>query len=395
MVRGKAVISMKKMPAKELECKIQVKPEHMLLVALAIAIVLAPWAAKPFIDTFAIGTSFARAYGFAAYLFLLAVASVFAPLFAGRIPKGIWKAQVALIAFLLLYGFFGQMHLDAGFGGKAGQKMYAFDQEGYSSTSFVHNHVLKAIFCPFNPEKEDVDCARPIARHFPPEYIDIARAIWALAGFLSLLAYLGLEKPGDKAAYSILSFASLRTAVDGGLLSFDLVMFCMLIAFHAAKENRVRASVAGLPVGAAIVVAVSLLLGYSPQVPQNIFPMLIFLYSVWLFFESPRRFYPLLALALLAPLLLDVKVVQNRWAPEACQNAGVDYGFNETAIGSMYTHCEAEITLECGKVWAGNGNVTYSGYKIKKMPLLISKALSQKCGFGVFDIENRSETEDG
>ena len=384
---------MKKLPVKKNsengDGRLEIRPEHALLFALSLAIVLFPWAAKPFIDTFAIGKSFARVYGFAVYLFLLAATSVIAPLMRSRIPGNIWKAQVALIALLFLYGFFGQMHLNAEMGSKADRVLTAFDQEGYSGTSFKHNHILKAIFCPFNPNSEDVDCARPIARYFPAIYIDAAMAVWLLAGILSLFAYLMLEKPSDKAAYIILSFAALRTAVDGGLLSFDLVTFCMLIAFYVAKEKRVQKSTIGLPVGVTIVTAISLLLGYVPQISQNIFSMLLVLFPICLFFESPRRFFPLLALALLAPLfLVDSEIVRNRWAPEICQNAGVDYGLYKTVNGNMYTHCEAEIDVGCGRISAGNGSVMYTGYWIKTPQLAISKALSRKCGTGVFDIDS-------
>ena len=375
-------------------CGLCIKQEHVLLAAIAFAIILFPLAAKPFIDTFAIGKSFAREYGFAVYLLLLAGTSFIAPMLNQHIPKNTWKAQVALIAFLFIYGFAGQMYFNAEIGSKAPNSIIlALDQEGYTSTSFGHNHVLKTIFCPFGIDSENVDCARPVAKYFPAMYIDIARIIWALAGFMSLLAYVRLEKPGDKAAYAILSFAALRTAVDGGLLNFDLVTFCMLIAFHIARKNRVRETLVGLPVGFTIVTAMSLLLGFFPRVSNSIFPMLLVLYPICIFFENPRKFFPLLALTLLVPIMLvNDGMAQDRWAPEACQNAGVDYLLNETANGTMYTNCEASVSLACGNVSAGNGNVSYIGYKLKNTPLVISKALSQQCRFGVFSIENVSMT---
>jgi hypothetical protein len=386
---------MKKTAAKGILSELRIKPEHALLVAIALFIVLFPLAAKPYIDTFSIGKSLARAYGFAAYLVLLAGASFFAPLLKRHLPKGIWKAQLALIGFLFLYGFFGQMHLKAELGNEPRSVLFLFDQQGYTVSSFWHNHVLKNIFCPFNPDQEDVDCARPIASHFPSGYFDIARAAWALAGFLSLLAYLRLEKPGDKAAYAILSFASLRTAVDGGLLSFDFVMFCMLTAFHIARENRLKATVAGLPIGFSIVTASSLLLGYMPSVPSNIFPMLMMLYPIALFFESPKRFYPLLALSFIAPFfLVGNDLVQDRWAPNACQNAHVDIGQNEKANGTIYTDCEAEAKLWCGNVSSFGGRVEYTGYKVEKIPILIAKALSQECAAGAFSIDSRNMTSE-
>lgn len=363
--------------------------EQLALAAIAFAIFAFPWAAKPYVDTFSLGTSYARVYGFAAYLAAIAATSIGLSLANIKVPEIAWKVQLLLVAFLFAYGFFGETLFSSTFAGSSDTIYVSFDQQGYSTTAFKHIHVLKAIFCQFNPDQEDVDCARPFMRFYPPIYFDIARVAWLVAAILSVLVYSNFSRVQDKAAYAILSFASLRTAVDGGLLSTDFISFSMLAILLIAKNDKFKLSLLGAPLGASIVVILSLWLSL-PTALSSTFPALLCLvYPLGFFLSAPRERFPALLLVLATPLLVSVPLVENRWSDEACVLAGANYTESVEITGTYYTSCRAEVALPCGNIsLPGNGNLRYSGAKVRNAHVLISKALSSECGYGVFTLSN-------
>ncbi|MCX6769210.1 MAG: hypothetical protein NT051_00840, partial [Candidatus Micrarchaeota archaeon] len=195
--------------------------EKAVAVAILALALLFPTQIKPFIDTFAFGTSLGKIYAFAVYVLLLAFL---------RLPFKLEGKHVLLaLAVLFAFGLFGQIYYQSQSGTDYGSKTFMFDSRGYTSTHINHIHVSKTSLCLISPS-DDFDCARPAIPYLPPFYPQIGMLLLLIAVAACLSYYPSLSSP-DKVAYAILSFASLKCALDGGFFNFESIAFFMLIPF--------------------------------------------------------------------------------------------------------------------------------------------------------------------
>ncbi len=355
-------------------------------LALAAVSFAHPQLAKPFVDTFAFGTSYGKVYAFAAYALLIA--------FSGGISKAAFgkklaahasaKLAIAMLAAVFLYGLFGQLYFISSIGGGMDAKYFAFDRLGYTSTHINHIHALKTVFCPFNPPAEEFDCARPMLRFLPQFYPYLGILLVLSAVGACVLFYPKLENNSDRLAYLILSFASLKTAVDGGILNYENLAFFMLVPFLLARRRKLLFTLAGVAVWLPFISAT-----YEFYDPVRLsMPMLIFFYPACIALMKPKYLFPIAIISLVAPsyVLTYSDVVTQRWQPEACQNAGVSAQFSELVAAKVYTPCEAQAEYWCGKVAAADGTASYNGFSAQKPELLIAKGMAETCGGGVFSI---------
>jgi|GEM_PF-2376374 len=368
-----------------------------LLLSLA-----APALLKPYVDTFAFGTSYARVYGLGVYFVILAFAQPVLNAFfqalkrMGRknelkmlqeklLPAMDGKILAFALLALFLYGVAGQYLFVTGIGGSLNTKYFIFDERGFTSSHINHIHALKTIFCPFDPS-DDVDCARPMLPYLPWFYPYIGMILAAVALAASVAFSTKLKNNADKVAFAILSFAVIKTSLDGGLLNFEDLSFFMLVPFALSSKHRLAFTLVGVLLWYPVTNVL-----YSNFDPVKLaIPMLAFFYPIAIVAHKPRYLFPLLVICLVAPnyLLTSSDVVKERWEPEACQNAGVTPEFSLTVTGTMYTPCSAQAALSCGTVNAANGTAEYSGYSTRKPELIISKSLANECKHGVFSFEN-------
>jgi hypothetical protein len=340
-----------------------------LLLALAI-----PQALKPFMDTFANGTSYGKLYAFAAYL----VALAFARPFFKVDMRGVAIAIAAVFAF----GLFGQAYFLQATTGSTEAKYFAFDSRGYTSTEINHNHALKTALCPFMPS-DDYDCARPMLPFLPPFYQYAGLALVIAAAACCVLFYPSLKGGPEKVAFILLSFSSLKSAVDGGILNYESIAFAILLAYFFAKKHRLAWSAA-----AAAGWFILLCIRYPPyELFELSLPFFVFFYALMVALEKPRVLFPLFLVALLAPLYFFPRsgVITDRWSSDVCVSAGA-HRYWQVLTAAIYPSCVFEKQFQCGKVSAFGDIAVYEGVTGVNPRLLLSKTLSEGCGQGVFYI---------
>ncbi|MCX8194835.1 MAG: hypothetical protein N3G22_01890 [Candidatus Micrarchaeota archaeon] len=359
------------------------RAEVALALLLAGICFLFPSAAKPFVDTFAYGASYAKVFAFGAYL-LLAVA-----LSKSRACKKIsWLNERAVVGALLVlfaYGFLGYYWFVEKIGGTLSEKYFAYNQEGYTSSHVLHNHVLKTAFCFLNLPADRYDCSAPFLAFIPQFYAPIGTVLVFLASIICAAYFSRLEGAGERLAYLILSFSALKTAVDGGFFNYENISFFILVPFLLFRKNRLAASFVGFALWIPLAIAT-----YSFYDPFRLAtPFFVFFFPLYAFFQSPKKLFPLLALSLIAPSfhILSSEAIEGRWSLQECQNAGLSRLFEQVVHAHQYAGCEAEVELSCGRVEAQGSAIVYFGKAAKKPELLISKSLAGKCRNGVFSIE--------
>jgi len=389
--------------------KLNITQQHVA-VAFALLCVAAPGAVKPYVDTFAIGLSYGKAYALAAYALLLAFSPVIcrrAGDFAGRFHRhfsrkthGIrfevqgWQLAL-LIAALFAYGIFGHMYFVNAIKGELAAPYRAFDTRGYIFTYLNHIHALKTIFCPVS-QSENFDCASSMLPYLPPGY-DLGGVALALACVAACaIYYQSLERPEEKLAFFLLSFSTLKSAVDGGFFYYENLAFFMLVPFLLAKKNRLLYTAIGLalwiPFALYVPTGLFLIKGYSPM--EYALPTMMLFYGVCIFAIRPSLFFPLLALALLSPRYLpfDSQLAQNRWSPEPCANAGADPRFSLEIDLRMYVPCHTRVDFGCGVVESNGSRATYRGDFVYNPDIILARGLSQACPHGVFSVEDYQGT---
>jgi hypothetical protein len=366
--------------------------EKVAAAAFALAALAAPGLLKPFVDTFAFGTSYGKLYAFAGYFLLLAFI---------RLPFKVGAKHVALsLLALFAFGLAGEIYFESASGAQHGYKAYAFDLQGYTSTHINHIHAGKTALCPLVPST-DYDCARPMLPYLP-QFYPLAGMLLSLAALAACVSFYR-EIPGrGKAAYILLSFASLKAALDGGIFNYENIAFFMLLPFLFHKrifsslpkwaqkrapflsENPLAFTLIGIALWAPFELA-----AYQFFDPVSLaIPFLAFFFPIALFAQNPRLFFPLLAITLLAPSLLitDSRVIAERWQPDACKGAGANPLYSVEVSGAVYTGCIADASFTCGRVASDGREFIYAGQAVKKPELLISRGLSS-CESGVFSIE--------
>jgi hypothetical protein len=386
--------------------------EQILALALLLMAVLTPDALKPFVDTFAYGTSYSRVYGVAAYAAMLAF---FKPAvsFASRKVKGFMSGRIKeafgrikgilagfengldskilifAIAIVFAYGILGQYLFANAIGADDLKARYfAFDERGYTSTHINHIHALKTLFCPFDPS-DDIDCARPMLPYLPQFYPFVGLALFLFAWFCAIACYPKMSTASEKIAYFILTFASMKAAVDGGLLNYSSLSFFMLVPFLLAKERKILWTLLGVCLWFPIAYATYEF--YDPMPLAR--PILAIFYPLSIFAIRPKIFFPLLLIAIISPTYVigETAVVKDRWLPEACANAGANPSYYARIEAKVYTDCNARQEFSCGVVEAGSHRAIYSGYAAKKPELILAKGLASNCTHGVFSITQAYE----
>jgi len=353
---------------------------------------------KPYIDTFAFGTSYARVYGFAVFL----VACVFYQDTLNFLKRKFSKIKINLIPenklpesldskyfeigliLLFLYSFLGQIFFVFSIGNitELNNKYIVFDQRGYTSTHILHIHVGKLLFCPFVPT-DDIDCARPIANYMPPHYPIIGFLLFIFSSLAAIAYYPKINSLQIKIAYLILSFASIRLAIDGGILNYDnIVFFMLLMLLHTKKwENTILAYLIWIPLT---------YVNYGEfLLPKLIIPFALFFYPILIFSLNPKIFFPILILSVISPAYLigGFAVVENRWTEEVCKKPLEEQ--NTLVIAKLYTNCTLTKEFECGTVRANENTAFYNGKASSNYELLFSKAFAEKCKKGIFVIKER------
>jgi len=355
--------------------------EKVAALALLAICLAAPSLAKPFIDTFAFGISYGKVYAFALYVVLVVFSK-------GLFEKAGWKISgwhvTASIAALLVFGLAGHAFFVSSVNGEFGAKYFAFDTQGYTSEQANHIHVLKTVFCPLPINSENYDCGRSLLPYLP-QYYDLFGIVLIITALTACAAfYPKMEMGHEKFAYLVLSFAALKTAVDGGALNYESIAFFALVPFLLAKEKRVLYSLIGI--------ASWLVVGIFTYPFDNpillALPFAAFFYPVCTFIWKPKLLFPFLAIALLAPshLSTDNEIVAGRWDAEPCANSRVSAEYRQAVLAKLYTPCETQTELACGNVVAANMSAAYFGQSTEKPELLISKSLAGSCERGVFSI---------
>lgn len=362
----------------------------IMAVALLAISLAAPQVAKPFVDTFAFGTSYGKVYAFSLFTLLLAFSGDLMKMAGKRVPKIGPKAVLALILILFLYGLFGQLSFVSSAGGQPNAKYYAFDANGYTSTQMNHIHALKTIFCPLGLNSEEFDCARPLLPYLPAFYPYLG-ALLALAALAAAAAFFpSLASNSDRAVFLILSFASLKAAIDGGVFNYENIAIFMLVPFLLARKNRLAFALIGIALWLPFT-----LFAYEFYEPVRLAaPLVIFLYPLGIMLYNPKQLFPLLLICLVAPtyVLAFSEVVKDRWQPEPCANAGANPNFGQMVSARLYAPCAVEKQFKCGSVSANGTNAAYWGQSLKKPELMLSKALAEGCSRGIFEIQASAGT---
>jgi len=369
----------------------KISNEQKLAIALAIVSLVAPFALKPYVDTFAFGKSFARVYGVGVYFLLLAFVSPLLARHAGWLAPKAAKMLLILLLAIFIFGLWGQLHFISSLGGGFDDYYMSFGQGGYTGSQITHIHAAKVIFCPFIPDDSTFDCARQMLGYLPPYYPLAGLLMWLAAGALAVAAYSEFRSNHEKFAYFILSFSALRTSVDGGMFNYSFVCFPMLAAFILIRKNRLAGSVIGFALGAVFfTIAPPILFSFPISLlPLKLLPFCMFFFSIAYMLEDPKKRYPLLAIALLSPLLLEgSEVLLDRWTGDPCSRAMANSSILLEVNGRLFSECNSSVSYWCGNVTSGNGSWKYTGFNAPRLPLIISSALSQGCGSGVYAITN-------
>ncbi|MEM4633915.1 MAG: hypothetical protein QW275_02050 [Candidatus Anstonellaceae archaeon] len=376
--------------------------EQILALSFFALVLFFPSSVKPFVDTFAYGTSYARVYGVALYALALAFYPPLLQLliqqkrklpaflqnlafFACHLEKKATPGLlIAAIAATFAYGMLGHYMFVSQINGDFNEKYYIFDQRGFTSTHLNHNHALKTLFC-FAVPSDDIDCARPMLNYLPHYYPKIGLLLFFFSFAAALICYSKMETASEKIAYVILTFASIKVSVDGGALNFENLAFLMLIPFLLVEKNRLVWTVVGVLVW--LPIAYSTYEFYKPH--ELALPFIAFFYSISVFAINPKLFFPILAVAWVSPnyLITESQVVLDRWFPEPCMNAKLIEGYWVSTGGRLYSDCQAKKEFECGTVETFGNQVTYFGKSVKKPELMISKGLASNCTSGVFSIK--------
>ena len=375
--------------------------EQALALLFFIFALLFPQLFKPFVDTFAFGISYAKVRLFAGFVLALAFANPAldfaerkgnaAVKWVARLlqEKATAKAVLTLAILVYLYSLAGQLYFINAVGGELKTRYVAFDQQGYTSTHINHIHTLKTAFC-FASDPERVDCASPLSPYLPYGYNAIGLALIVMAFAAAAAFYPKLRERQDKVAYLLLSFTAIKAGFDGGIMSYEAHALFMLAAFLLAAKNRVLWTLAGLAIWVPLVWASYILVFASFNINGMIIalkPMLMLFYPLVAFAYNPRLFFPLLALALLAPqgLIIGSAVVEDRWSPDACENAGaVQQPMLYKYYATLLTTCTASKDYSCGTVRTNGKSASFYGDYLQKPELAVSKALSESCPSGVF-----------
>ncbi|MCX8198036.1 MAG: hypothetical protein N3F07_02475 [Candidatus Micrarchaeota archaeon] len=381
---------------------VSAKPEQILSLAFLLCAIFIPGAIKPFVDTFAYGTSYARVYGAAAFALALAFYQpsllFLAELAKGR-KKGLGKFSkiihslksgigcgwlVFAIAATFAFGLLGQYLFLKEIGGDRNVKYYIFDQRGYTSTHINHIHALKTLFCPFIPS-DDIDCARPMLNYLPGFYPYIGLALFLASCIFAVMCYPNMKTASHKLAYFLLAFSSIKTSVDGGIFNFENLAFFMLVPFLLATKNRLAWTILG--VAAWVPISHSLYEYYEPH--QLALPFLAFFYSTTIVAMSPKLLFPLLLVSFFSPSYLVTKseVVKDRWMPEACSNANAKPDYKMEVLAALQSECYATKEFGCGMVEAFGSYAIYRGQSVEKPELMLAKGLASNCTHGAFEIK--------
>ena len=370
-------------------------------LALMAICLLFPWLVKPYVDTFALGLSNAKVYAFGIYVALLAFAKPIigmafcrgSPLqkYAGLPGKIDGRLLSALIILIYLYGLAGYLYFVSAVGGEIDTIYRVYDTTGHTFNYINHIHALKTVFCPFGPPSEEFDCARPMLPYLPDFYPYLGIVFALAAALAALFFYPKLQETPEKVAYALISFTALKNGLDGGIFYYENLALFMLIPFLLARKSRLAWMSAGLAIWfiLTLVVPNGFTINKSDSPLEYAKPMILVFYSLIITSIRPWLFFPFLVFALLAPQLqiYDSALVEHRWSPEPCANAGEEPMFSQYVWARLYTPCQVEKEFRCGTVFANQTEITYRGNYVGAPALLMAKALSENCPHGAFSIK--------
>jgi hypothetical protein len=388
-----------------LERQFRNRAEQAAAVAFLFLALLLPSVAKPYVDTFAIGLSYAKVYALAAYALLLAFSPVLSGL-AGRLQQRFgqvralsWPADLlgkkwavlVVILCVYAYGLAGHYYFVSQVNGEPGTAYRVFGPEGYTLEYVSHVHASKTAFCALAPSAESFDCASPMLPYLPSGYPLLGLALLMLATLSCVLQYGKLGSGWEKFAFAVLSFGALKNSLDGGLFDYEVFSLFMLAGFLLAKRNRLAGTAAGAVAWSVFVMASpydSFMISGKGALDYFL-PFGLLFYCVCLALMKPRLFFLLAMPALAAPLALPIQqpLIDHRWAGEACSHSEVQPNTEQVIWTHLYTPCIGELKLLCGNLSANGSGAVYRGLSPVNHQLLMARGLFELCGRGVYDNE--------